>query len=153
MFGVFVIDFIYFSLSLSFSVLLACLTMSPITLLHYLWASDVEICILGWRSLYILSFMWIGFRAWLLAASSGWSLVVMLHSFLSLANRPNCLRPALDTCCLSSVMVGVAGLGDCIGHMRVAMSLYSGTTDMTCVVAKSIGSVIVGLSVGRLVSV
>ncbi len=77
----------------------------------------------------------------------------MLHSFLSLANRPNCLRPALDTCCLSCVMVGVAGLGDCIGHMRVAMSLYSGTTDMTCVAAKSIGSVIVGLSVSRLVSV
>ena len=109
----------------------------PIALLRSLWASDVEIGVAGLRSLVILSFMWIGFRAWLLAAS-GWGLVVMLHSFLCLANRPICFRLALDFGGLSCVGVVVSLLGYYIGHVFAAMSWNSWRIVMTCSAAKSI---------------
>ena len=62
-FWTFVIAFVYVSLIFSFIVLLACLTIVYISLLHCLLASDVEIGVSGLRSLVILSFVWIGFRA------------------------------------------------------------------------------------------
>ena len=76
--------------------------------------------------------MCIGLRTGLLAIS-GWSLVVVLHSFLSLANRPICLKRALDIGSLSSVGVDVSCLGGCIGYILVAMSCYSCMIVMTCV--------------------
>ena len=55
-FRAFVIVVISLSLSLSFRVLLACLTIVPIALLHCLWASDVEIGCDGLRIVLILLF-------------------------------------------------------------------------------------------------
>jgi len=57
-----------FSLSFSVSVLLACLTIVSIALLHYVWASDVEIGIAGLRSVVIFSVMRIRVIAWSLTA-------------------------------------------------------------------------------------
>jgi hypothetical protein len=133
-------------------VLFACLNIVPIVLLHCLRASDVEIGVTGLRSLVNLSLMWFGFRAWLLAAS-GRSLVVVLHSLLSLSNRPICLRPALSIGGLICVIDVVSCLGFCIGQLFVVMSWYSWIVVMTCDVAKSIWSVVVVLCVSGLVSV
>ena len=80
MFWAFVIALIFFFCMFFLSVLLACLTIVPKILLYCLWSSDGETVVTVLRSLVILSFMGIGYRAWLLAAS-GWSLVVMLHLF------------------------------------------------------------------------
>ncbi len=77
----------------------------------------------------------------------------MLHSFLSLANRPICIRPALDIEDLSCVIVVASCLGDCIGHILVAISWYSWMIVMPCAAAKSIWSVVVVLSVSRVLSV
>jgi hypothetical protein len=55
-------------------------------------------------------------------AISGRCLVVLLHFFLSLASRPICRSPARDISGLSCVGGVVSCLGDCIGHMVVAMS-------------------------------
>ena len=60
-----------------------------------------------------------------LLAFSGWCLVVLLHSFLSLASRPICNCPARDIGGLSIVGGVVSCLGGCIAHMVVAMSCYS----------------------------
>ena len=89
-----------------------------------MWASDVEIGVAGLKSVVIFSFMWIGVIAWSLSAS-GQSLVVMLHSFLSLASLPICLRPTLDIGGLSCVICVVSCLGVCFGQMCVAMSWNS----------------------------
>jgi len=91
----------------------------------------------GLRYLVSLLFMCIGSRTWLLAIS-GLSLVGMLHSFLSLASRPICLRPAFEFGGLSCVVVVVSCHGDCIGHILVAMPWYSWMIVTTCVAAKSI---------------
>jgi hypothetical protein len=88
---------------------------------HRLCASDVEIGVVGLSICVIFLLVCIGLRAWLLAVS-GRSLVLTLHSFLSLANRPICLRPARDIEGLSSMGIVASGLGGCIGHMLVAMS-------------------------------
>ncbi len=72
----------------------------------------------------ILRFVSIGLRSALLAISR-WCLVVLLHSFLSLAIRPICRSPALDIGGLSCVGGVASSLGGCIGHMVVAMSWYS----------------------------
>ncbi len=75
-----------------------------------------------------------GLRIWLIlrlicrgvrsgsVASSGWSLDVLLHAFLSFASRPICLRFARDMGGLSCVGAGVSCLGCCIGQIMVAMS-------------------------------
>ena len=68
--------------------------------------------------------MCIGLRSALLAIY-GWCLVVLLHSFLSLASRPICRSPARDIGGLSCVGGVVSCFGGCIGHMVVAMSWYS----------------------------
>ncbi len=65
--------------------------------------------------------MYIGLRAWLLAVF-GWSLVFAIHSFLILASRPICLRPACEIGALMCVGIDVRCLGGCINHMLVAMS-------------------------------
>jgi len=87
-----------------------------IALLHCLWASNVEIGFEGLRSVVIFSFMWIGFISWSVKAS-GWSLVVLLHSFRILASLLICLRPALDIGGLGCVMFDVSGLWVCIGQI------------------------------------
>jgi hypothetical protein len=56
----------------------------------------------------------------------------MLHSFLSLTNRPICIRSALDIRGLSWVIVLVSRLGVYIGQMYVAMSWYSCMIVTTC---------------------
>ena len=85
-------------------------------------------------------------------AAFGCSFMVMLHSFLSLAYLPTCLRPALDIGGLSCVIVFVSCLGVCIGQILVAMSWYSWMIVTTCAAAKSIWSVLVVLSKDILVS-
>ncbi len=70
-------------------------------MVYVLW---IEFCVLGY------------FRV---------GLVVLLHSFLSLASRPICRSPARDIGGLSCIGVVVSCLGGCIGHMVVAMSRYS----------------------------
>ena len=55
-------------------------------------------------------------------ASSGWSLDVSLHAFLSFARRPICLKFVRDMGGLSWVVAGVSCLGCCIGQTVVAMS-------------------------------
>jgi len=103
-------------MSFSFSVLLACRTIFPIALLHYLWASDVEIGCAGLRIVFIFLFMCIGFCSWPVEAS-GLSLVFLLHSFRSLASLLICLRLALDIGGLGCVMVGVSSLWVCTGQL------------------------------------
>jgi hypothetical protein len=83
---------------------------------HWLCASDFEIGVVGLRIFVILLSMCIGLRAWLLVVS-GWSLVLALHLFLSLANRPICLRSARDIKGLSSLGIIVSGVGGCISHL------------------------------------
>ena len=55
--------------------------------------------------------------------TSGYSFVMVLHSFRSFASLPICLSPARETGGLS--VAGVVGSCrvSCIGHMLVAMSL------------------------------
>ena len=72
----------------------------------------------------ILRFMCIGLRSALLAFS-GWRLVVLLQSFLSLASRPMCRSPARDIGGLRRIGGVVSILGGCIGHMVVALSWYA----------------------------
>ena len=48
--------------------------------------------------------------------------MVRLHSFVSLTNHPIYLRPAVVIGDLICVVFVVSCLGDCIGHMSVAMS-------------------------------
>jgi len=60
-----------------------------------------------------------------LLAISGWCLVVVLHSFLSLPSRPISCSPTRDIGGLSCVGVAVSYLGGCIGHMVVAIAVYS----------------------------
>jgi hypothetical protein len=100
----------------------------------------------------IVSFMCIGLRAWLLEIS-GWSLVVVLQSFLSLSGRPFFLSPASDIGGLSCVGVVVSCVGACIGHILVAMSWYSWRIAITCAAAKSIWSVVALSSYTRAVLV
>ena len=105
---------------------------------HCLYASDVEIGVVGLRVCVILLLMYIGLRAWLLAVS-GWSLVLALYSNLSLASRPICLRPARDIEGLTCMGAVVSSLGGCIGHILVAMSWYSWIIVMTCAAASLSG--------------
>ncbi len=114
--------------------LLACLTIVPITLLHCLWVSGVEIGCAGLRIVLILLFMCIGFCSWSVEAY-GFSLAVLLHSFRSFASLLICLSPALDIGGLGCVMVVVTDLGVCIGQIWVAMSWYSWIIVMTCAAA------------------
>ena len=86
-------------------------------------------------------------------AASGCGFVVMLHSFPSLLNLPICYKPALDIGGLSCVIVFVSCPGVCIGQMLAAISWYSWMIVTTCDAVKSIWSVVVILSVSRLVSV
>ena len=93
--------------------LLACLKIVPTDLLHYLWASDVEICCAGLKIVLILSFMCNGFCSWSVEAS-GLSFACLLHSFRSLASLLICLKPALDIGGFGCVAVVVSGLGVCM---------------------------------------
>ena len=62
-----------------------------------------------------------GFRSGLFT-TSGYSFVMVLHSFRSFASLPICLNPAREIGGLS--VAGVVGSCrvSCIGHMLVAMS-------------------------------
>ncbi len=62
-----------------------------------------------------------GFRSGSFAIS-GWSLVLVLHSFLSFASLPICLSPAREMSDLSCTGVVVSCLVGCTGHISVAMS-------------------------------
>ena len=53
---------------------------------------------------------------------SGYSFVVVLHSFRSFASLPICLSPAREIGGLSIAGVVVSCLVSCIGHILVAMS-------------------------------
>ena len=99
--------------------LLACLTIVPIALLHCLWASAVYIGIAGLRNVFFSRLCELGSLRcrW---QRLGRVLVVLLHSFLSLASRPICISPALDIGGLSCVIVVVSCFGLCIGQMCVA---------------------------------
>ena len=55
-------------------------------------------------------------------AFSGYSVCVVLHSFISFASLPNCLSPAREIGCFS--VTGIVGscLVSCVGHIMVAMA-------------------------------
>ncbi len=53
---------------------------------------------------------------------SGYSFVVVLHSFRSFASLPSCLSPAREIGGLSVAGVVVSCRVSCIGHILVAMS-------------------------------
>ncbi len=53
---------------------------------------------------------------------SGYSFVVVLHSFRSFASLPICLSPAREIGGLSVARVAVSCRVSCIGHILVAMS-------------------------------
>ena len=91
---------------------------------HWCCAYVVVSGVVGLSIWIILRFMCIALRSALLAISR-WCLVVLLHSFLSLASRPICRSPARDIGSLRYVGGVVSCLGGCIGHMVVAMSWYS----------------------------
>ena len=77
--------------------------------------------IAGWSIWLIFLFMCGGFRFGSFT-TSGYSFVVVLHSFRSFASLPICLRPAREIGGLS--VAGVVGSCrvSCIGHILVAIS-------------------------------
>ena len=75
--------------------------------------------------------------------------MVILHSFLSLYNRPICLRPVLAIGCLSCVIVDVSCLGDCIGHRcSNVMVFMDHCHDLCCsevyMVSEPVSSILLG---------
>jgi hypothetical protein len=106
----------------------------PMFLEHWCCAPIVVRGVVGLSIRVILRFMCIGLRSALLAIS-GWCLVVLLRSFPSLASCPICYSPARDIGGLSCVGGVVSCLGDCIGHMIVAISWYSWMIVITWAVA------------------
>ena len=62
-----------------------------------------------------------GFRSWSFTIS-GYSFVVVLHSFRSFASLHICRSPAREIGSLSVAGVAVACRVSCIGHILVAMS-------------------------------
>ncbi len=68
-----------------------------------------------------MRFICSGFRSGSFAIS-GWNVLAVLHSFLSFASLPVCLKPVQEIGDLSDAGGDVASLVGCIGNISVAMS-------------------------------
>ena len=124
------------SLSLLASDALGFLVIVPMALEHCFCASVIDIGVVGLRICRILIFMCI--EVWsLLSAVFGYSLLFVLHSFLSLASRHLCPIIALDIGGRRCIGIDFYGLGGCIDQTFVYISWSSWIPITTWAPAKS----------------